>query len=74
MLPDPPKRGCPHGEDLHQRALTTNCSKYHSCNGEPLVYHCVKHVDGDRFIEICSEIVMIKGKTKSFTLQIDMYV
>ncbi|XP_078334797.1 uncharacterized protein LOC111101102 isoform X2 [Crassostrea virginica] len=57
-----PRSDCPHGENVHQIALTKNCSKYPSCNGEPLVYHCVKHVDVGSFIEICARRVRITGK------------
>lgn len=51
---------CPDTDELLlQRSIEKRCTEYTPCKGEPLVYHCVKHID--KFVEVCAPAVTITG-------------
>ena len=53
--PDTPER-------LRQRSIDKKCNENPPCQGEPLMYHCVKH--NTSFVEVCAPGVMITGNAK----------
>lgn len=51
---------CPENENNHlERSNTLQCDSYPSCEGEPLVYHCVR--SNEEYVEVCSPRTKITG-------------
>lgn len=52
---------CPRNNvTIRQRSERKNCSKYEPCQGDPLVYHCLR--SGKRLVEVCAPMEIITGK------------
>lgn len=49
-----------------ERSHEKNCDNFPNCNGEKLVYHCVKF--DEQFVEVCAPICIIRGTCMSFFL------
>lgn len=55
-----PVERCPINEaDIQGRLLDKKCSTYPHCQGEPLVYHCVRYED--KLVEVCAPRGLITG-------------
>nr|XP_022340629.1 uncharacterized protein LOC111135146 [Crassostrea virginica] len=51
---------CPRNNvTIRQRSERKNCSKYEPCQGDPLVYHCLR--SGKRLVEVCAPMEIITG-------------
>lgn len=52
---------CPKNESIfREQSIQKNCERYPKCNGEPLIYHCVRFKDS--LVEVCAPKRVIKGK------------
>lgn len=45
-----------------KRSREKMCEHYRSCQGERLVYHCVRYKD--KYVEVCAPRVLITGNFK----------
>lgn len=52
---------CPENiETLNKRSIKKNCSRYQTCSGYQLVYHCV--MNGGGLVEVCAPRSQITGR------------
>lgn len=52
---------CPESSEAHnKRSIKKNCSRYQTCSGNQLVYHCV--MNGGGLVEVCAPRSQITGR------------
>lgn len=60
---------CPENiETFNKRSIKKNCSRYQTCSGHHLFYHCV--MNGGGLVEVCAPRSPITGIYKSITVHV----